>query len=131
MNNLNNSSMNGRSSGKLFYSISEVSELTGLEATVLRYWEKEFTQLRPKYNRAGNRMYREKDIKLIQEIKHLTREEGYTLDGAKKRIQESSKASKASGAAPEQDTPANNSDIPPELLGYLRKELNDIREMLD
>ena len=80
--------MNSRSSGKLYYSISEVSELTELEATVLRYWEKEFPQLRPKHNRGGKRMYREKDIRVIREIKRLTRDEGFTIAGAKKRIQE-------------------------------------------
>ena len=119
--------MNGRSSGKLYYSISEVSDLTELEATVLRFWERVFSQLRPKKNRAGNRMYREKDIKLIQEIKRLTREEGYTLDGAKKRIQDSYKTS---DDTPEPEASVIDADLPPDLLAYLRKELNDIKGML-
>ena len=123
--------MNGRSTGKLYFSISEVSELTGLEATVLRYWEKEFPQLRLKYNRAGKRMYREKDIRVIQEIKRLTREEGYTLTGAKKHMQDSTKSVKTSEDKSDQETPTNISDLPPELLGYLRKELNDIRKLLE
>jgi DNA-binding transcriptional MerR regulator len=126
--------MNGRSSGKLYYSISEVSELTQLEATVLRFWEREFGQLRPKKNRAGNRMYREKDIQLIHEIKQLTRDEGYTLDGAKKRIQEAGKAkakAKAKASVVEKAPAPDLASLPPDLLDYLRKELTDIKDMLE
>ncbi len=69
---------------KLYYSISEVSKLTGLEQYILRYWETEFEQLKPGKNRAGNRIYTNKDIKLILQIKKLLREEKYTIEGAKK-----------------------------------------------
>jgi len=69
---------------KLYYSISEVSKLTGLEQYILRYWETEFEQLKPGKNRAGNRIYTNKDIKLILQIKRLLREEKYTIEGAKK-----------------------------------------------
>ncbi len=69
---------------KLYYSISEVSRLTGLEQYILRYWETEFEQLKPGKNRAGNRIYTNKDIKLILQIKRLLREEKYTIEGAKK-----------------------------------------------
>lgn len=69
---------------KLYYSISEVSKLTGVEQYILRYWETEFTQLRPSKNRAGNRIYTNKDINLILQIKKLLREEKYTIEGAKK-----------------------------------------------
>ncbi len=120
--------MNGRSSGKLYYSMSEVAEITGLEATVLRFWERKFGQLRPKKNRAGNRMYREKDILLIQEIKRLTRDEGYTLEGAKKRMQEASKAQSA--AAPKKEKP-DPSKMSPDLVDYLRQELTEIKRLLD
>ncbi len=68
---------------KLYYSISEVSKMTGLEQYVLRYWETEFDQLKPAKNRAGNRIYTSKDIKLILYIKKLLREERYTIEGAK------------------------------------------------
>ena len=68
---------------KLYYSISEVSKITDLEQYVLRYWESEFEQLKPQKNRAGNRVYGNKDIKLILHIKHLLREERYTIEGAK------------------------------------------------
>ena len=68
---------------KLYYSISEVSKLTKLKAYVLRYWETEFTQLKPSKNRAGNRTYRQKDIDLILKIKNLLYEEKYTIEGAR------------------------------------------------
>lgn len=69
---------------KLYYSISEVSKLTALEQYILRYWETEFEQLKPGKNRAGNRIYTNKDIKLILQIKKLLRDEKYTIEGAKK-----------------------------------------------
>lgn len=72
---------------KLYYSISEVSKITGLEQYVLRYWESEFEQLKPAKNRAGNRIYTNKDIKLILYIKKLLREERYTIEGAKQVLQ--------------------------------------------
>jgi len=68
---------------KLYYSISEVSRLTGLEPYVLRYWETEFSEIRPQKNRAGNRIYSNRDIKFILRIKELLREQRYTLEGAK------------------------------------------------
>ena len=72
---------------KLYYSISEVSKIAGLEQYVLRYWENEFEQLKPQKNRAGNRIYTNKDIQLILLLKKLLREEKYTIDGAKKVLQ--------------------------------------------
>ena len=69
---------------KHYYSISEVGRITGLEQHVLRYWESQFPELNPAKNRAGNRIYTNKDISLIFEIKRLVREEGFTIDGAKK-----------------------------------------------
>ena len=68
---------------KLYYSISEVSKITDLEQYVLRYWESEFEQLNPAKNRAGNRIYTNRDIKLILFVKKLLREERYTIEGAK------------------------------------------------
>jgi len=73
---------------KLYYSSSEVSTMLELEPSVLRFWEDQFGQLRIKRNRAGKRMYREKDIELIRRIKELTRDEGYTIAGAKRKLQE-------------------------------------------
>lgn len=69
---------------KLYYSISEVSRITDLEQYVLRYWETEFDLLKPAKNSSGNRIYTNKDIKLILLIKKLLKEEKYTIEGAKK-----------------------------------------------
>jgi len=68
---------------KLYYSIGEVSELTGLKAYVLRYWETEFHQLKPPKNRAGNRTYRQKDIDTILSIKDLLYNKKFTIEGAR------------------------------------------------
>lgn len=67
---------------KLYYSISEVSQLVDEEQHILRYWEKEFEQLKPKKNRGGNRIYSDKDLKIIKAIKTLIREEKLSLKGA-------------------------------------------------
>ncbi len=73
---------------KLYYSISEVSRLTSLKAYVLRYWETEFAELKPKKNRAGNRTYNLGDIKLIFLIKRLLYEDKYTIEGARQRLRQ-------------------------------------------
>jgi DNA-binding transcriptional MerR regulator len=69
---------------KLYYSISEVSKITEVEQYVLRYWETEFEHLKPQKNRAGNRIYTNKDIQTILFIKNLLRDKKYTIEGAKK-----------------------------------------------
>jgi DNA-binding transcriptional MerR regulator len=76
------------SAGKMYYSISEVSEMTGVKPHVLRYWETEFPTLRPKKNRAGNRNYRPKEIKAILVIRDLLYKEKFTISGARKKLQE-------------------------------------------
>lgn len=71
---------------KLYYSIGEVSELTGLEQHVLRYWESEFEELKPRKNRAGRRVYTEEDIAMVRRVQHLLKEEKYTIEGAKQAL---------------------------------------------
>ena len=71
---------------KLYYKIREVSEIVGVEAHVLRFWETEFSALNPPKNRNGQRTYRPKDIVLILEIRKLLYEDGYTIAGARKRM---------------------------------------------
>lgn len=110
---------------KLYYSISEVSTLTGLEQYVLRYWETEFEQLRPAKNRAGNRIYTTKEIRTIWEIKRLLREEMYTIDGAKKFL-ETFKV--------EQDEPEQLPLLPPKKKIQdedIRTDLADVRSFLE
>jgi len=111
---------------KLYYSISEVSKLTGLEQYILRYWETEFEQLRPGKNRAGNRIYTNKDIKLIFQIKRLLREEKYTIEGAKKIIESYTSDNNPSGLIEEQ---GNEKPI---ITGprSLKKDLEEVKNFL-
>tara|TARA_B100002051_G_scaffold245151_1_gene252317 strand:+ start:128 stop:520 length:393 start_codon:yes stop_codon:yes gene_type:complete len=78
---------------KLYYSIGEVSEITGLKQYVLRYWESEFIQLNPSKNSAGNRNYRKSDIDLINEIKDLLYDRRFTIKGAKQYLKDKAKIS--------------------------------------
>ena len=71
---------------KLYYSIGEVSKITGLKQYVLRYWETEFTVLKPVKNSAGNRIYKDNDIKLIKYIQDLLYKKKYTIKGAKMHL---------------------------------------------
>lgn len=75
---------------KLFYKISEVSKITELEPYVLRYWESEFPVLTPRKNKGRQRVYEQKDIDVILKIKKMLYEEGFTIAGARKRLQEPS-----------------------------------------
>jgi DNA-binding transcriptional MerR regulator len=71
---------------KLYYRIGEVEQITAVPAYVLRYWESEFKLLRPKKNPAGQRLYRPRDLELVQRIKTLLYDERLTLEGARKRL---------------------------------------------
>ncbi len=72
---------------KLYYSIGEVKELTGIAQHVLRYWESEFKLLRPRKDRAGRRMYQKKDLEKIEKIRDLLYCQRYSIAGAKKCLQ--------------------------------------------
>ena len=84
---------------KLYYAIGEVSELTGLKAYVLRYWETEFSQLKPPKNRAGNRTYRQRDIDTILHIKDLLYNQKFTIDGARKMLTGKEDTQRSSGTS--------------------------------
>lgn len=71
---------------KLYFSISEVSHLCGVKAFVLRYWEKEFPQLKPVKRRGNRRYYQQQDILLIRRIKKLLYEDGFTIEGARSQL---------------------------------------------
>src|SRR5271169_4927653 len=71
---------------KLFFRIGEVSQLGGVEAYVLRYWESEFPGLSPKKSSSGQRMFRRKDVELLLHIKHLLYNEKFTIEGARKAL---------------------------------------------
>ena len=72
--------------GRLYYSISEVSDLVGVKPHVLRYWETQFKMLRPKKGRGGARMYRKRDVETLFEIKTLLYDQRFTIAGARRRI---------------------------------------------
>jgi len=72
--------------GKLYRSISEVSDLLGVKPHVLRYWETQFSMLRPRKNRAGNRMYRPEELQLLGRIKELLYQRRFTIAGARRRL---------------------------------------------
>ena len=71
---------------KLYYSIGEVAEMLEVNASMLRYWEREFDILRPKKNAKGDRFFTKGDIEKIKLIYHLVKEKGYTLEGAKAQL---------------------------------------------
>ena len=68
---------------KLYYSIGEVAEMFGVNASLIRFWEKEFSIIKPKKNKKGNRLFTAKDIESFKSIYQLVKEQGYTLEGAK------------------------------------------------
>lgn len=82
------------------YTIDEVSDLAGLKAHVLRYWETEFPQLKPERTKANQRLYRQKDLDLILHIKKLVYERGFTLQGARKQLDDDLREARQSGQLP-------------------------------
>jgi DNA-binding transcriptional MerR regulator len=71
---------------KLYYSIGEVASFFDVNASLIRFWEKEFNSIKPKKNKKGNRLFTPKDVLTIDKIYHLVKLEGYTLEGAKKAM---------------------------------------------
>src|SRR5947207_13445136 len=110
---------------KLFFKIGEVCEITDTQPYVLRYWESEFPALAPAKNSSGQRIYRRRDIETVLRIKQLLYEEGFTIAGAKKRLE-----TELAGRAP---TP--QSDAAAAVAGEggddrSRAALKEIREQL-
>lgn len=99
---------------KLFYKIREVSEMTGLESYVLRYWETEFPLLNPRKSRGGQRIYEGKDVDMILKIKKMLYHEGFTIDGARRRLLQSA-----------------SSDSQPEVVLKIKQELQGILDVLN
>lgn len=75
-------------STKMYYSIGEVSRIFNVNTSLIRFWEKEFTILKPKKNAKGNRLFTQKDVDNLHIIYNLVKERGFTLDGAKKKMKE-------------------------------------------
>lgn len=120
---------------KLYYSISEVSKITDIEQYVLRYWETEFEQLTPQKNRAGNRIYTNKDIRLILYIKELLREKKYTIEGAKKILENYEQEKKPMIELKEKkvqnSSPATASFETEKSNSSLKEDLEEIKKFLE
>ena len=86
---------------KLYYSIGEVADMFDVNTSLIRFWEKEFPYVKPKKNKKGNRLFSPKEIAKIDRIYTLVKEQGYTLDGAKKALK--LKVSETIESAPSQN----------------------------
>jgi len=107
---------------KAYYSIGDVCDLTGLKPHVLRYWETQFDVLRPSKNRAGNRVYRPKDVELILLVKNLLYEQKYTIDGANQKLLDLRK---------EGDLEEEQQEVMgPEFLASMKKDLEELLVIL-
>ncbi len=116
---------------KLYYSISEVATITGVKAHVLRYWETEFSTLKPRKTRTGSRRYRQVDIEEILAIKGLLYDEGFKIAGAlKMRKQAKKKVQEAVvEEAPQMDLGFGGSSESKQI-GIVKKELKEILGMV-
>lgn len=107
---------------KEYYSIGEVCDLVDLKPHVLRYWESQFPPLKPSKNRAGNRVYQRKEIRLIMLVKRLLYSERYTIEGARQKLDELRK-----GGEYEE---ATRQTLDESAVDEIRSELQDILELL-
>ncbi len=116
----------GESGEKLYYRIGEVSRITDVKPYVLRYWESEFRWMAPAKSRSKQRLYRKRDIEIIQLIKRLLYEERFTIAGARKKLREL-------GVGRALDTPQLEMALeadPRAELKRIRGELQEIRALL-
>ena len=104
---------------KLYYSIGQVSELTGLKQYVLRYWETEFQHLKPNKNSAGNRVYTPEDVENIKEVKRLLHEEKFTIKGARQHLKDMKSKKKVINID-------NMSNIDVSLLKKIQNDVEDL-----
>ncbi len=102
---------------KRYYSISEVAAQLNVNTSLIRFWEKEFHQIKPKKNRKGNRLFTLDDLDNLKTIYHLVKERGFTLEGARNSLKEEKKLSKI------------NSNVSSKLL-RIKKNLLQIKESL-
>jgi len=101
---------------KRYFTIGEVSELCGVKPHVLRYWEQEFTQLKPVKRRGNRRYYQRHDVILIRQIRSLLYDQGFTIGGARQQL---------TGETAKEDTSQSN-----QLIKQIRNELEDILQTL-
>ncbi|MYA32760.1 MAG: MerR family transcriptional regulator [Gemmatimonadales bacterium] len=115
--------MSDRIAPKEYYSIGEVCEIADLKPHVLRYWETQFSALRPTKNQAGNRVYRPKQIQLVQLLRHLLYTERYTIEGARRKLDQL----RAGGELPAQARVAWDR----ETIRDLRREADELVRLLE
>jgi len=108
---------------KLYFRIGEVARLCRLPAYVLRFWETEFSQLKPVKSSTGQRMYRKRDVENVVRIKQLLYEEGYTIAGARQHLRDEGKTDKTQVALP---FPSHS----PASLQHIRQGLQEILTIL-
>ncbi len=111
---------------KLYYSIGEVSKMTGIKQYVLRYWETEFQILNPTKNRAGNRTYRMQDINTVKHIKSLLYEQKFTIKGAKQYLADQAKSDSKQGKVL-----SLNSNVDKEYLLKLKTQLEEAVALIE
>ena len=116
---------------KLFFKIGEVCEITDTQPYVLRYWESEFPALAPAKNSSGQRIYRRKDIETVLRIKQLLYDEGFTIAGAKKKLE-----AEASGQGPTPGSLADQAagegdDKTRDVLFEVKDQLRELLTLLD
>ena len=122
--------MQAREVKKLYYSIGEISQKTGLKQYVLRYWETEFSHIKPSKNRAGNRIYKESDYNNIKELKDLLHNKKFTIKGAKQYLKDrEANAAKAEVSDPSALKLIDTLDI--KTLKNIQKSLNDLLSILE
>ena len=106
---------------KLYFKIGEVAKLVGVKPYVLRYWETEFSVVRPGKTRSRHRLYRRRDVETLLEIRRLLYGERYTIEGAKRRLRELGRASAAPAAAADME----------DLRARVRSELLELHRLLE
>lgn len=105
---------------KLYYSIGEVADMFEVNTSLIRFWEKEFPSIQPKKNKKGNRSFTPKEIEKIDRIYTLVKEQGYTLDGAKKALKDKN--------VPEQESaPGNSNETVIARLEAVKRKLEGMR----
>lgn len=105
---------------KFYFKIGEVSDIAGVPPYVLRFWETEFTQIKPRRTESGQRLYRKRDVALVLRIKHLLYERRFTIEGARQHLRNRSPSARAPmpvAAAPD--------------IAEIKKELIRIRDLID
>jgi DNA-binding transcriptional MerR regulator len=111
---------------KLFYKIGEVSKIVGVEPYVLRYWETEFSFLKPRKNKSGQRVYIKKDVELLVVIRRLLYQERYTIEGVRKRLGLGSN----SAIKTEQEVERKEVRHPAKVVEHVKKRLREILSQL-